>query len=104
MVSFYGNGAVYLHGGLSYEHRAYMAPYLLHWEAIKDAKKNGFSFYDLWGVAPQNAPADHTWSGITRFKEGFGGEFLEYVGAYDYVYRPAWYKAFNMARNIMRKL
>ena len=27
--------------------------------------------------------------GVYRFKQGFGGQVVRYVGAYDYVYRPA---------------
>lgn len=41
IVLFYGNTAYYLHGASDYERRDLMAPYLLHWETIKYAKKGG---------------------------------------------------------------
>ena len=67
IVIFFGNRATYLHGASSYEHRALMAPHLLHWAAIQKAKRRGLTEYDFGGV-------DETrWPGLTRFKKGFGG-------------------------------
>src|SRR3989338_4561823 len=103
LVTLYGNRAIYLHGASDYEHRQLMAPHLLQWQAMKEAKSNGYISYDLWGVAPSNATDNHPWSGLTRFKESFGGEFQEYVGTYDYIYRPAWHRLFNIVRNLKRK-
>ena len=50
----YGDTVLYYLGGSSIEHREKMAPYLLHWNIIKDAKQRGFRYYDFWGTA---APA-----------------------------------------------
>ncbi len=102
MVVSYGSQAIYLHGASDYESRSLMSPYLLQWQAIKDAKARGCLTYDLWGVAPRES-LNHPWLGITRFKEGFGGKYVEYVGAYDYIYRPNWYRIFNVTRNVRRK-
>lgn len=102
MVVFYGDTAVYLHGASSYEHRALMAPYLLHWQAIQDAKRNGFKFYDFWGVAPKEAGDSHPWAGISRFKLGFGGRYYEYFGTQDFVFNKFWYQVFNIARSVNR--
>ena len=33
--------------------------------------------------------------GVERFKSGFGGDAVRYAGAYDYVYSPLVYRAFN---------
>lgn len=104
MVVFYGDTAVYLHGASSYEHRALMAPYLLHWQAVKDAKNNNYKFYDFWGVAPKEAGEEHPWAGISRFKLGFGGKYFEYFGSQDYVFNSFWYQIFNIARRINRLL
>ncbi|MDD5145191.1 MAG: peptidoglycan bridge formation glycyltransferase FemA/FemB family protein [Candidatus Pacebacteria bacterium] len=59
-------------------------PYLLQWEAIREAKRRGCALYDFWGyVDPQKNP-NHPWSGPTLFKMGFGGNKFEYVKTKDY--------------------
>ncbi len=98
IVSFFKDKATYLHGASSNENRNVMAPHLLQWEAMKYAKSEGFTKYDLYGVAPAE-DKDHPWAGITRFKEGFGGERVRYVGAYDFVYNKFWY---NLMTLVMR--
>ena len=50
LVVFYNNAAVYLHGATDDEYRNVMAPYLLQWQAILDAKQKGCKFYDFGGV------------------------------------------------------
>lgn len=99
-VSFWGDTATYLHGASDYEHRALMAPYLLHWEIMKDAKAAGMKHYDFGGIAPKSEP-DHYLAGVTRFKSGWGGEYVEYPGSYDYVIEPSWYKIYWLARKIL---
>ena len=54
MVIKFGNTVTYLHGGSDYNYRSFMAPYLLQWEIIKKIKKEGFLFYDFWGIASKN--------------------------------------------------
>ena len=67
MVNFYKGAATYLHGASDYELRNAMAPYALHWEIIKEAKRRGCHTYDFGGI-------DETrWPGVTRFKSGFSG-------------------------------
>ncbi len=98
----YGDTCTYLHGASSSENRQLMAPYLLHWTAIKDAKTRGFRYYDLWGVNPEFKSMFYykpSWDGITRFKRGFGGSQLDLVGTWDlpfhvYLYRLAYLKYF----------
>ena len=103
IVLYFGDYAYYLHGGSLYEYRNLMAPFLLQWRAILKAKKQGKKFYDFWGVAPSNEPR-HKWAGITRFKKGFGGEEINFMGAYDLVYQPLLYKAYKMASAIKRSM
>lgn len=99
LVSFYGGVATYLHGGSSEEHRELMAPYLCQWEAIKYARENGQKIYDFWGVAETDDPND-PWAGITRFKEGFGGEKVIFAGTYDLVLNKFWYNILTIAAKI----
>ncbi|NQV13251.1 MAG: peptidoglycan bridge formation glycyltransferase FemA/FemB family protein [Parcubacteria group bacterium] len=98
IISFLGGRAIYLHGASSYEHRRLMAPHLLQWEAIKEAKKRGLQYYDFGGIAPADADKNHPWSGITRFKQGFSGEEKNWVGALELAYQPGWYWGYNFLR------
>ena len=103
MIDF-GDTRTYLHGASSNVKRNLMAPYLLHWELMKDAKSRGMTSYDWWGVTQIDAPAGHPWSGISRFKRGFGGEEVSYPDAVDVVLKPMRYAAYRFARSLRRKL
>lgn len=97
LMIYFGETVTYLHGGSNSDHRHLMAPYLLHWEAIKDAKKEGYRIYDFGGVADES-DINHKWSGISRFKRGFGGNQLDSVGTFDLPYNSMWYKIYSIAR------
>ena len=101
LVSFYGNTVSYLHGASSNEYRNIMAPYLLQWEAIMDAKKAGYEYYDFWGIAPDDNPR-HKWAGVTRFKKGFGGTQINYPGTFDLVISKPWYMIYKIVRFLNR--
>lgn len=97
ILTLFGSTATYLHGGSSVRMKEAMAPYLLHWEAIKLSKRLGFAYYDFGGVAPISE-ANHSWSGISRFKRGFGGFELTFPGAFELVFSPLWYNVYKNAR------
>ncbi len=101
LIINFGNTVTYLHGGTDYSFRKYMAPYLLQWETIKQAKEKGFSFYDFWGVAPEDG-SKTKWSGITRFKKGFGGDIITGPGTYDMVYDKQMYFIYNLFKKIKK--
>lgn len=105
---YFGDTATYLHGGSSDAKREYMAPFLLQWEAMREAKRRGCSFYDFGGVKTANSeqrtvdkhhpssishPVSSDWAGITRFKTGFSPHTAPVVfpGCYDVVLSPARY-------------
>lgn len=92
----------YLYGASSGANRNVMAPYLLHWEAMKAAKEEGLTRYDFWGANPsdeQDLDFKTSWKGISRFKERWGGTLLEYVGTYDISLQPLLY---NMLKKLGR--
>jgi lipid II:glycine glycyltransferase (peptidoglycan interpeptide bridge formation enzyme) len=92
-----GKTFTYAHG-VSYKKKAHvMAPHLLHWEAVTQAKKMGFEIYDFFGVAPNEDPK-HSWAGISRFKRGFGGVEQHYLGAWDAVFDVFGYRSLNTAK------
>lgn len=74
-----GERVVESYGGMTDAGAEARANYLLKWTAIADVAREGFAVYDMWGLAT---------GGIRRFKEGFGGEEIEYVGARDLSLRP----------------
>ena len=80
----------YLHGAMDREQRALMAPQLLHWLLIRRYKQQGFHWYDFWGIDAGAYP------GVTRFKLGFGGQTVEYPGAFDMVTRPWRYRLYKL--------
>ncbi|MBI1833383.1 MAG: peptidoglycan bridge formation glycyltransferase FemA/FemB family protein [Candidatus Andersenbacteria bacterium] len=100
LMSYAGKTATYIHGASSHAHRSTMAPQLLYWETIRRAKSKGMELYDFFGVAPQDASADHPWSGITRVKQGFGGTYESYIGAYDFIVSDNMYELFNTTRRV----
>ena len=90
----YGESAYYLHGAMDREHKSMMAPYMLHWEAMKLFKAQDFMFYDFWGVDSKK------WPGVTRFKMGWGGNVIEYPGSFDLPISKFWYLIYNIARKV----
>ncbi len=91
MVFRFGKTAYYLFGGSTDLKRELMPNYLLHWQAMLDFRALGCDTYDWWGIPEEPAP-DHPWFGLYRFKTGFGGETVRYVGLYERVLRPASYR------------
>jgi lipid II:glycine glycyltransferase (peptidoglycan interpeptide bridge formation enzyme) len=65
---------IYLHGASSTQNRNLMAPPLLQWEAILEAKKLKKQVYDFWGISTTR----QSWQGISKFKKQFGGHTIDY--------------------------
>ena len=80
----YGDKVWYLYGASSNEHRNLMPNYLLQWNMIQWAVETGSRVYDFRGVSG-DLSEDNPHYGLYRFKKGFGGEFTEFMGEYDYV-------------------
>ncbi|MBN1400416.1 MAG: peptidoglycan bridge formation glycyltransferase FemA/FemB family protein [Anaerolineae bacterium] len=96
MVYAFNGAAWYMYGASSRAHRNVMPNHQLQWRAMQWAKSVGCSQYDLWGITdtdPDGPSAEL--SGVERFKAGFGGDVLRYVGAYDYVYIRPLYRLMN---------
>lgn len=82
-----GRRCHYLFGASSPLCRKHHANELLHWEAMKWARKRGCDTYDLEGVAGRLSPGDPLW-GNYLFKRGFGGRYVTLAGEYERVLRP----------------
>ncbi len=107
----FGDTFTYVFGASDYEHRSLMAPYLIQWEGIKMGQRYGYKFYDFFGVAPRVNKQEekdyafdpkHQYAGVTRFKQGFGGEYFETPGTFDLVITPWKFKLYRILRAIRR--
>jgi peptidoglycan pentaglycine glycine transferase (the first glycine) len=98
IIVFFGDTATYVHGASSNEMRNIMAPFFLHWEIITEAKKNGFKYYDFYGID------ENKWPGVTRFKKGFGGSELNFPGTFDLSFNKLSYCAYDIIRRARRAI
>jgi len=111
LLIIFGDTCVYLHGASSNEERNLMAPYLLQWRGIQLAKKLGCVSYDFWGIAPAVKVGEastcfhnlcwevgHKWTGVTRFKAGFGGVVRSYPEAVDIILSKWKYGVYKFVR------
>ncbi len=83
----YGNKVWYLYGASSNEFRNVMPNYLLQWEQIKLAIANHCDIYDFRGVSGHVDETNPQY-GIYKFKKGFNGEFVEFIGELNMVLNP----------------
>lgn len=103
MIMYFGDTALYVHGGSARSYREHRGSYLLHDHAIKDASMRGYRYYNFGGIAPDGSPR-HPLSGVTRFKRGFGGEPQRYPGTYDYPLQKIPYMLYTTGRTVLRAL
>ncbi len=94
MAVAFARKGIYLYGASSARHRQRMPNHALQWAAMKWAKEQGCKVYDLWGI-PDDVGANPErydkigdygkgglW-GVYRFKQGFGGEVVRTIGAWE---------------------
>ncbi|OGY19119.1 MAG: hypothetical protein A2900_01185 [Candidatus Chisholmbacteria bacterium RIFCSPLOWO2_01_FULL_50_28] len=93
----------YPYGASSSEHRDLMASNLMMWEAMRFGKLQGCRTFDLWGALGPNPDPKDPWYGFHRFKEGYGGELVEFVGSFDLVVNPQVYSLFRFADDLRWK-
>lgn len=90
----FGARAIYMYGASRSEARERMPNYLLQWEAIRWARAQGCEVYDFWGAPDEFDEGDRMW-GVWRFKAGFNGEVVRFIGAWDYPARPILYRLYT---------
>ncbi len=81
----FGDTVTYLHGASSSKRHEIKAPQVLHWHAIQEAARRGSAWYDFGGCNPQELGQyeyKKSLEGVTRFKEGWGGERSAWVGTF----------------------
>ncbi len=87
----------YPYGASSDKYRETMASNLIMWEAIRFGKKLGLAKFDMWGALGPNPDPKDPWYGFHKFKQGYGGELIEFVGSYDLVINPVLYQLYKLA-------
>jgi lipid II:glycine glycyltransferase (peptidoglycan interpeptide bridge formation enzyme) len=124
-----GETAWYLWGASSNVERNRMPNYALQWAGMRWAREHGASKYDFWGIPdpigimavgmaagsgsglacerlPLNLsalPRSDLW-GVYRFKQGFGGDVVRYVGAWDRPIRQVGHRAYLLGLTARRRL
>ena len=83
--------------------RQVMAPTLLMWEVVRLGQKLKCKTFDMWGCLGPRAKESENGYGFHRFKQGFGGQLVEYVGTYDLVINPVLYKLYNSVDKVRWK-
>lgn len=108
MVFAKGQTAWYLYGASSNVKRNLMGAYGVQWAAIQWAKAKGCTQYDMWGIpdadeatleAQFESRSDGLW-GVYGFKRGWGGAVVRSLGAWDKVYNPVIYAAYQLALKV----
>ena len=94
----------YPYGASLDTNRQVMAPTLLMWEVIKLGQKLKCTTFDMWGCLGPRAKENENGYGFHRFKQGYGGQLVEYVGTYDLVINPILYKIYNSVDKTRWKL
>jgi len=84
LVIFWSGVGFYHQAASLSEYAKLSIPYLVQWEAIKEAKRRGCKLYDFWGYVDPGKYPRHPWAGPTLFKMGFGGKVYEYIKTQDY--------------------
>jgi lipid II:glycine glycyltransferase (peptidoglycan interpeptide bridge formation enzyme) len=102
-VTLIGREGIYLYGASGNEGRNLMPNHLLQWEAMKGCKAQSATLYDLWGVADSADPNDPM-AGVSRFKRGWGGQVVRYIGSFDYVYSSLVYRAMTAGLSVRKKM
>lgn len=104
---YYGKKAWYLYGASENILRDTMPNYAMQWAMIKDSIDLGASIYDFRGVSGDLNP-DNPLYGLYKFKKGFNGDFVEFVGSFDLVNSRLRYhlykKAFPKFKEIRNRL
>jgi len=98
IIVFFANTATYLFGASFAERLSSKAETLLHWSAMREAKRHGMRYYDLGGID------ERIWPSLTAFKRQFGGEEFHYVGDVDIPLHPLWYRGYNFSKKMLKRM
>ena len=99
----FGDKVWTIHGGNHSSLRSLNSNYLIYYEIIKDAVEEGYKTIDFFGTS-YNPSQDDPEYGIWLFKKRLGGEYIEFIGEFDYIFKKVTYNVFNILVPIHRKI
>jgi peptidoglycan pentaglycine glycine transferase (the first glycine) len=129
VVALAGDTALYLWGASSERERNRMPNHALQWAGMQWAKARGATRYDLWGIPDpvgqvaqgmrsgdgsgvpsadlpldvEAFPNTGLW-GVYRFKQGFGGDVVRFIGAWDLPVDPVGYRVYSLGLGVYARL
>ncbi len=93
---YYGGKGWYFYGASHNILRDTMPNLIMQWSMISDSIDLGCYMYDFRGVSGNLNP-DNPLYGLFKFKKGFNGKFVEFIGEYELVIDNLVYKMFKTA-------
>jgi peptidoglycan pentaglycine glycine transferase (the first glycine) len=97
----YGSRAWYFYGASGESRRRDMPNYLLQWEGMRWAQSQGCTVYDWWGAPTAPDDPEDGLQGVWRFKEGFGAELRQQIGAWDWSPTPLLWRLYQRAMPLL---
>jgi lipid II:glycine glycyltransferase (peptidoglycan interpeptide bridge formation enzyme) len=98
------NKLFYPYGASLDTHREAMAPTLLMWECIKYGQSQKLKSFDMWGSLGPDAKESELGYGFHRFKQGYGGQLVQFMGTYDLIIDQNLYQLYNLIDKYRWKL
>ena len=103
MIIEYGDKAWVLYAGNHNDLSETYVNYNTYYEHIKYCKEKGLKIYDQFGTIG-DLSKDNPRLGLHEFKKKFGGDYIEFLGEWDYITNPIMYFAFTKLVPLYRKL
>ncbi|MBI3960014.1 MAG: peptidoglycan bridge formation glycyltransferase FemA/FemB family protein [Chloroflexi bacterium] len=97
----YGRRAWYFYGASSEARRRDMPNHLLQWEGMRWARGQGCTVYDWWGAPTAPDDPEDGLQGVWHFKEGFGAELRQQIGAWDWSPAPTLWRLYQRAMPLL---
>lgn len=76
----------------------------LYYEFMKDAYNDKRDFADLFGTIGDPHSKFKNLSGIYEYKKKLGGKYVEFIGEFDIINKPFWYKILPTMLSVYRKI
>ena len=103
MILEYGDKAWVLYAGNHNILTETYVNYHTYYEHLKFCKDRGLKIYDQFGTIG-DLSKDNPRLGLHEFKKKFGGDYVEFMGEFDYVVKPLYYFAFTKVVPIYRNM
>ncbi|MDZ4991865.1 peptidoglycan bridge formation glycyltransferase FemA/FemB family protein [Clostridium perfringens] len=100
---YYGNKAWYLYGASENILRDTMPNFAMQWSMICDSIDLGCDVYDFRGVSGDLNPENPLY-GLYKFKKGFNGNFVEFIGEFDIIVDNGIYTLYKKAFPQFKKI